>query len=427
MVAFASLFLGLVFGWVDVEMNVAGGVARVDLLLDGVRVARVAEPWRAKVDLGMPPAPHELVAVAFDGEGREVGRARQWVNRPRALAEASFLLEPGVAGERRIARLGWRCVTSERPESLVVTFDGRPLGVDDPARIELPPHSPDQPHVLRAELAFPGNVRAVVDALVGGRQSAESLVELTAVVLALDEGETPPLPGRPAGWLLARGETPHVVAVERGPAEVTFVTGPAALAALGGEGGDWKIRSRHDPRLGDEVAFRFASTVPRAAPGPEKDVVVYPASQRFERSRGRLRKSAVDVAAAWGAAPGTPRIADAVATAGMTATEAGRRRAVVLLLGDEAEDESSLAPEEARAFLEMQQVPLVVWAIGRGAGVAALGWPGAVPVFSDATLKSAVGELSELLGRQRVAWLSGTHLPQSIALAPSVDGIRLAR
>jgi hypothetical protein len=111
----------------------------------------------------------------------------------------------------------------------------------------------------------------------------------------------------------------------------------------------------------------------------------------------------------------------------MAATAAGRRRAVVLLLGSEAEDESSLAPEEARAFLEMQQVPLVVWAVGSDAGVAALAWPDAVPVFSDETLKSAVAELSTLLGRQRVAWLSGTYLPQSIALAPSVEGIRLAR
>lgn len=415
------------FGWVDVELNVGGGVARVDLLLDGAVVVRVAEPWRAKVDLGTPPAPHELVAVAFDGEGREVGRTRQWVNRPRALAEASFLLEPGAAGQGRIARLDWRCVTGERPDSLVVTFDGRPLRVDDPARIDLPPHSPDQPHVLRAELTFPGNVTAVVDALVGGRQSAESLVELTAVVVALDEGTGPPLPGRSAGWILAAGEAPHVVAVEKGPAEVTFVTGPAALAVLAGERGDWKVSSRHDPRLGDEVTFRFASSVPRAAAGSGKDAVIYPVSQRFGKKRNRLRRVASDAVAAWGAPAAAPRIADAVATAGMSATESGRRRAVVLLLGEEAEDESSLAPEEARAFLEMQQVPLVVWAVGRGAGVAALAWPGASHVSSDATLRSAVADLLALLGRQRVAWLSGTYLPQSITLAPSVEGVRLAR
>jgi hypothetical protein len=426
LVAFASLFLGLVFGWVDVEMNVAGRVARVDLLLDGVEIARVVEPWRTKVDLGVPPAPRELVAVAFDGDGREVGRARQWINRPRAVAEASFLLEPGAAGERRVARLGWRSATGDEPESLVVTFDGDRLPVADPARVELPPHSPDHPHVLRAELVFPGNVTAVVDTLVGGRQSAESLVELTAVVVALDEGASPPLPGRPAGWLLASGEATHVVAVEQGPAEVTFVAGAAALAALAGEPGGWKLRPRRDPRFPGDVTFRFASTVPRAASG-STDAVLYPVSQRFGKTRDRVRESAVDVAAAWGAAPGAPRIADAVATAGMAATEAGRRRAVGRHLRNEAEDESTRAPEEARVFLETQQVPLVVWAVGSDAGVAALAWPRAVPVFSDETLKSAVAELSTLLGRQRVAWLSGTYLPQLIALAPSVDGIRLAR
>jgi len=415
-----------VFGWVEVELNVVGRVARVDLLLDGVQVARVEDPWRAKVDLGAPPAPHELVAVAFDVEGRELGRAQQWINRPRALAEATFTLEPGAGAAGPVARLGWRCMTGEEPESIVVTWDGNRLPAAEPARIPLPRHAPGEVHLLRAELAFPGNRTVVTDVLVGSRQSAESLVELTAVVVSLDDGASPPLPGRPAGWLLARGEAPHVVAVEPGPAEVTFVTGPAALAALAGEPGGWKVRPRRDPRFPGDVTFRFASTVPRAASG-STDAVLYPVSQRFERSRDRVRRSAVDVAAAWGAAPGTPRIADAVATAGMAATEAGRRRAVVLLLGNEVEDESSLAPEEARAFLERQQVPLVVWAVGNGAGVAALAWPGAVPVFSDATLKSAVAELSELLSRQRVAWLSGAYLPQSIALSPSAHGVRLAR
>ena len=115
MISFASLFVGLVFGIVNVQLVAAAGVDRVDLFLDGSRVAELREPFRAPVDLGCDPAPHELVAVARDARGKEVGRVRQWVNRPRANAEAALVLEPGRGDRGRIARLTWRCLTAENP------------------------------------------------------------------------------------------------------------------------------------------------------------------------------------------------------------------------------------------------------------------------------------------------------------------------
>lgn len=79
------------------------------------------------MDFGSELVVHELVAVAFDGEGRELGRVRQWVNRPRALAEAAFVVEPPVKGQPLLARLEWQSVVDVDPISVKVLVDGRPI------------------------------------------------------------------------------------------------------------------------------------------------------------------------------------------------------------------------------------------------------------------------------------------------------------
>lgn len=73
MISFASLFVGLVFGIVNVELVAAAGVERVELLLDGRPVAELHEPWRTPLDLGCTPAPRELVAVAYGSGGARWG------------------------------------------------------------------------------------------------------------------------------------------------------------------------------------------------------------------------------------------------------------------------------------------------------------------------------------------------------------------
>src|SRR3990167_7664921 len=97
MVSFATLFFGLVFGVVDVEVRVPAATDRVELLLGGERVAELRRPFGSAVDLGEEPAPGELVAIAYDTGGRELGRASQRFNTPRANAQARLALEPGEA------------------------------------------------------------------------------------------------------------------------------------------------------------------------------------------------------------------------------------------------------------------------------------------------------------------------------------------
>ena len=66
MIAFATLFLGLVFGVVSVELEVAAGVDSAKLYLDGREAATVRAAWQTRLDLGPALSPHELVAVALE-------------------------------------------------------------------------------------------------------------------------------------------------------------------------------------------------------------------------------------------------------------------------------------------------------------------------------------------------------------------------
>ncbi len=52
-------------------------------------------------------------------------------------------------------------------------------------------------------------------------------------------------------------------------------------------------------------------------------------------------------------------------------------------------------------------------------------WGNAIDISSPKRLAKAYGRLDKRLDRQRVVWLDGLHLPQSISLHPKVTGVRL--
>jgi hypothetical protein len=426
MISFASLFVGLVFGLVNVQLVAARGVDRVDLLLDGRSVAEVREPWRAPLDLGCEPAPHELVAVAYDAKGKEVGRVRQWVNRPRAVAEASLVLEPAAAGGKRVARLSWRSLVAETPTSILVSFDGRPVPAPDPSRIEIPPHDARQVHFLRAVLDFGRGVTATAEAIFGGPRSAESFSEMTAVPVVLDEGATLPPPEELAGWFEKDGVPLEVTAVEEGPGEAVFVCEGSSREAFGPVTGGKK--DSLPPELAEEFGFRFLWPVPTMTPQTTMVTNLYPASLRFAPADGSVRFIAgrrvewppYDARA--------PRVADAVAVAGLTAADRERRRAVVLVLGGSAaSDASFLSARETAGFLSKLGVPLSVWSTSKKPAPLAAQWPGVTTVQTGRQFDAALATLFKSLARQRIVWVAGTHLPHTVELGPLARGVRLAR
>ncbi|MDX9734836.1 MAG: hypothetical protein RBU36_11975 [Thermoanaerobaculia bacterium] len=454
MVSFASLFVGFVIGVVNVELMASGGVDRVSLLLDGRPVAELREPFRAAVDLGCDPAPHELVAVAWDAAGKEIGRARQLINLPRPTAEASLVLEAGRGGTGRVARLTWRALVGEVPKALSVTFDGEPLPIADPRRIELPPHEPAQVHFLRAVLEFDEGVSASAELIFGGSKRSEALADLTAIPVELEGEASSPSAAEMTGWLEARGVPLEVEGVEAAGVDVVFVVEGSAIRQLkraASRGADEYRRSSDsflDPRkspsgtptfrrwggtggrrLSVPVDLRFRIQRPVARMTAQKEMVanLFPSTRWFAfraLTPGRLVYALLSLSEE---PPIGQRLADAVVVAGLEAAKGNGRRAVVLILGPGAKDEGLLGAEDARSFLARLGVPLQVWSAGRKHSREAARWK-AQRLMSDSwEVEGAVHELLEAALRQRIVWVEGSHLPQDVELGPLAKRIRLAR
>ena len=98
----------------------------------------------------------------------------------------------------------------------------------------------------------------------------------------------------------------------------------------------------------------------------------------------------------------------------------------MLITTGEAPDASRLAPEQVRTYLSSLGVPLVVWNPKKG-GKDAGRWGAARNVSTDSLLDSAYRELSRTLDRQRIVWLDGLYLPQTLDVDPEVEGVRALR
>lgn len=461
-VAFASLFLGLVLGTQPINLVVGEGVARVELVLDG-EVVGTAEgpPWTIPCDLGRTLAPHELVAVARDAEGEEVGRARQWINLPRPEAEASVVLEGVEDGRGGVANVTWGTVVDDRPLAVAASFDGQALEVADPSRIPLPDHDPESLHFLRVEIDFASSLTAIAEVVFGGSHRGDTATELTAVpVLVEERGSDLPPPSAMDGWLSVGDRHATPVAVESGPAEVVVVMDRAAQEELRDMLRSWSsgtvITSSQQPTPGSQRTLR----VPNANQGgtrrstrPESPFrftmmlgedqllrFLWPFSrlQGQERLRYALFPRSEDHPPSHGgvlwllaAAQQPPfaldeqRLADAVAVAGMTSSARGRRRAVVLLLGDDPADASQFSAPAVRDYLDHLRVPLFVWTIDEPTERMRAEWGEVARIDRERWMRRAVRKLSRTLERQRILWIEGLHLPQDVALSDRASGLVL--
>jgi hypothetical protein len=112
-----------------------------------------------------------------------------------------------------------------------------------------------------------------------------------------------------------------------------------------------------------------------------------------------------------------PRLADAVAIAGLQAIVGSPRRVVLLILGKEEADQSQFDPAAVRGYLRALHVPLVVWASEkRPVGDP---WGASEKVDNPARLRQAGGRLVSLLAEQRVVWVEGAFLPNELTLSPA--------
>jgi hypothetical protein len=439
-IAFLTLFLGLTLGSQPVELTVTGPVAAVELLLDGAPAGRMTgPPWKGQIEFGPSLLPHELVARALDDQGNEIARVQQWVNLARPPAEVDILLESGPSGRPVAARLTWQSRTGESPSAVGVTFDDKPLVMDPGGRIQLPSWDPDTSHVLTAELRFSGALTARRDVVFGGRWGEQVATELTAVPVRLRPGKELPSAERMEGWFRSGGRPLNVAAVEDGPAELLVVRdlvlrGDLERLLAGGSRARPMVNQRtsvdtrnpelrrFDMTLEKEDAIRFVWPVSRpiAAHGQ--------LSELFDMSRDL---DARDGGLLWYLArfsprddePSHQRLADAVAVAGLQALSANHRRAVLLFLSEQPADVSRSNPALVRGYLEAIRVPLAVWTLGDPGAPPAAAWGGVEEVYSLGKMKKAFQRLKGDLASQRIIWIDGRHLPQSIELSADAAAV----
>jgi hypothetical protein len=434
-IEFVTLLLGLVAGVHTVAVAPDPDAAAVELRLDGATVGRRTEPpWRFVVDLGADLSPHHLEAVAFDARGGDVGRAHQWLNLPREAAEARLTLATDAQGWPVSAGVAWASLWSDQPRTVEIDFDGRPLEVADPSRFELPRYDRGAVHVLAAELAFPHEERARAEASFGGVFGERISTELTAVPVVLPRAPRH-LRVRDfrAALVDANGSPLDVVSVEAPGADLVVVRDEAsqralamAIAAVERRYHRTYLQIPKDLlplRRGDHCRFVWPSVSRWPHPaGLVLDPGIFPSLPDASIGDGGL-PWALDRAAR---TPLPQRVADAVAVAGVKAAAGGHPRAVVLIVDPATPDRSAFPPEAVRRYLARLHVPLFVWTTAADAGGSLHGWGEVASVAAWPDLQGAVRRLREALDHQAIVWVDGRHLPQTIRLSGTAEGLAIA-
>jgi hypothetical protein len=430
MIAFVTLLLGLISGVYPIEVKVGGPVTAVEYRLDGALMERRdGPPWVARVDLGADLRPRVLSVHAFDAGGQEIAHASQWLNLPRPPAEVDIVLEKDPKGAPKAAQLTWQSVNGVKPATIGLTLDGKLLKVDGGGRASLPAVDLKTLHVLTAELWFPPGVLARRDVAFGGEYGSDTSAELTAVPVRLRSGVELPAPAGLQEWFTAAGQPATAVAVEDGPGKVIVVRVPGGREVL-----DKLVTPKRRPtlpalqskmRLGEEDSVRFLSLTSNSFKSSKIPSELFDMSHELKAADGGLFWFLSNSRLLKEARRPALRIADAVAVAGLQASADNRRRAVVLVLGGNVTDSSHYDPENVRGYLESVHVPLFVWSLHGAQTPAAQSWGSGEDISTLDLLEQATTRLRTALDSQRIVWLDGRHLPQSIALTPAARGVDL--
>ena len=435
MIAFAFVFLGLILGPHQIAFVVEGDVALVRVELDGRLVGELtAEPWSLECDFGPELHPHQLEAIAFDPLGREISRARQLINLPRARAEAALILESDGEGSPKTARLIWQHIEYSGAELVAYRFDNEELAPTAANRVDLPDYDPSSLHLLEAELRFPDGAHYRAELNISGRTGFGADADLTGLNLVVPPGSSVDA-RRLGGWLEKDGEAVEVKGLERAPAKVVIVVDETAIPALRrlGSFGTSLTTPSTQLREGEQLHFLFPNVRHAAVRGVGSRL--FSISQPFSVEDGSIPWILTRLQ------PPEPsparRVTDAIAVAAVEAATGNRPRAVVLVLGHELEDTSAYQIREVEAFLQELRVPLFVWWTGRplarnvSEGRRSLTlktpWGKATDISSLNRIIDASETLRLELDSQLTVWIEGSHLPNEIELTDKVPrGIRFA-
>jgi hypothetical protein len=393
-IIFASRLLGLVAGEQQIDVQVDAAVHSVEVQRDGVTVATLNKvPWSAVVNFGPELAPHEVTVVAFDRAGSELGRDTQAVNVARPPAEIGVLLDRDAKGQL-IAAVRWNHFAQQYPSSIIVKLDGRairkgstfttfPLGRVDLSKI----------HVVDVEVAFPDRVRSRKEVVFGGIAGYSELVpsEMTPVGVRLRKGEGETT----TDCLRAGNQSLPAVKVERGEGLALFVLN-------GGRG----ILKRLDTPEHRGVGLFGLNDADIAIMNPVAEVIQRPGNLTRLFNSHSVKGGTQRVLATTSTPDGPAQIADAVGAAALRALQGGKRRVVVVVIGNTpAPDVSAHQPSVMRRYLERVGVPLRVWSLVGARPDLAETWGEVRTISTTADLLAATEDLRRELDSQRVAWV----------------------
>jgi hypothetical protein len=418
---------GLVTGELEVRVDLGSEEQPADLYLDGARVCSMrSESSKCRVNLGPDPRVHLLELVRQRGPGEEPERALRWVNRPGQEAELALVIVRSPGGEVCGARLGWAHPERQAPVELKVVLDGRELEILDGLSVRFPCPQPESSHVLVASAVFADGRRAEFVAVTGGFGD-ETSVELTAVPLVSEAGGASPCALDSSEW------TAEAKPAAESGYEVVFVLDPEVrYRPLLTSGWD----------LSEELGGGFFERI--ASPSPTSGATETRGIQKPRPSWRKAKSTLFGAERIWYVAPdpglhrvngfaagrsqwlellfkfGTteipdrPRIADAVAASGLVAAAGPRRRAVVLLLGDRADERegSVFTAKQARDYLAEIHVPLIVLRNGK---VRDDGWPRGLKTNEMISMARNLDGVREVLDRQCVVWFPSHFLPDRLA------------
>ena len=401
-IVFLSLFLGLVSGPQPIDLHVDGAIKSVRILVDGREVRTLSQPpWHAVLDFGKDIVPRELVAVGYDSNGNEAGRAVQILNIPRPTAEFEIVLERGNAA----ATLRWRHLTNARPTRATMTVDGTPVPVDGSFRAVLPTLDPEVPHVIAAQLHFADGFIARREFVLSGGVSDNIGSQLTPIAVRATSAGAP---RSFEGCFSVHGAAVRTAAVEKPRGLVVIVQDPDPRAA--------RLLARlwnRDPLtrtaiFGSDIAEEIIWPIAQRFGDATQTSVVFEHTEDIDAATNPV-VSVLTMAYAGTHSSSQPlQFADAVAVAGVKAVAGGLRRAVVLVASDSG-DASRHDPLVVRHYLASIGVPLFVWSLHERQDLGAT-WGEVEDISSPSDLRRAVERVRAALNSQRIAWVAADPL-----------------
>ncbi len=426
MIEFATLLIGLLAGERMVELSIQHPITSVHLVLDGETIAQLGgPPWRAKIDLGHKLQPHRLTAHGFDETGSWIDSTDQILNYNRSSFETTIILDPHPGTQPNTGRIIWRGALNDPPLAINLSFDGRRLATDDRGRFSIPPHDPDDIHVLEAIVLFDQQHSASAVLTFGGVYGDQLTSALTAIPLTSPTDQIWSSK-QVRDWIVVQGRRPDVFKATAGPGLLVVLRGDQIETAI--RGARTSGNKLHPKAPAHRLGYEVSAISPRPLKGHEGTFRVTDLGQVVPQQGLRplvlRRRPLVPNRGSDGRTlqKKGQRIWDALAVAGTQASASGRPRAVLVMMDSGKGDKSDLEPREAVRYLEKIHVPLFIW----GRDQAAFDQIGVTDSSRHYQGSSEVDRLcidiAQELASQTIVWLQGEFIPQEVTLiqaAPS--------